>query len=378
MSKLRAIIAALAILLAVSYGIYRLNGGATGLVEMALPDFPELPAPSQRLESGENGKIYFASATPFDFDVLINDLSLARPTTGIGTLFLPQQASPDSPVPAMIVVHGSGGISPGREMETGQFLADNGYAAFVIDYYTPRGATDDVNYMLRVLSITEFDAVTDAYSALKILQTHPDINANRIGVMGFSYGGMAARFSLDQRVADALLTQQPGFAAHVDYYGPCFQNLHSPAVTVAPILTLRGTEDASNDLSACLEREAELRELGSVVETEVYEGAGHAWDNHKERFFSEDSPYLAGCEMEYDEKGRSYSDGQYIVDVPIDTSREERIALRLSSGDTLKDCVNYGYIIGRDDATRTKSDARLLRFLHQHLQVRSLTTPTAH
>jgi dienelactone hydrolase len=368
MSKLRTNITALAALLLIIYAVYRLNGSATGLVEMALPDFPELPAPSLQLKSGESGTVYFASATPFDFDVLINDLSLARPTTGIGTVFLPEQASPQAPVPAMIVVHGSGGISPGREMETGQFLADNGYAAFIIDYYSPRGATDEVNYMLRVLSVTAFDAVTDAYSALKILQTHPDINPSRIGVMGFSYGGMAARFSLDQRIADALLADQPGFAVHVDYYGPCFQNLHSPALTGAPILTLRGTEDASNDLSACLKREAELEQLGSAVETEVYEGAGHAWDNHTERFFSEESPYIAGCEIEYDEKGHSFSGGQYIVDVPFDTSREERIALRLSSGAILKNCVKYGYTIGRDDATRNKSDARLLRFLNEYLQ----------
>jgi dienelactone hydrolase len=143
--------------------------------------------------------------------------------------------------------------------------------------------------------------------------------------------------------------------------------LHSPAVTEAPILTLRGAEDASNDLSACLEREAELEQLGSVVETEVYGGAGHAWDNHTERFFSEESPYIAGCEIEYDEMGHSFSGGQYIVDVPLDTSREERIALRLSSGAILKNCVKYGYTIGRDDATRSKSDARLLRFLNEYL-----------
>ena len=352
----------------VAYGAFVLNGGAGGLVDLVLPEFPSLPEPAAELSHAQAGEIYFQSATPFDFDVLIGDMRLAKPTTGFGTLFLPNNAGPKNPVPAMVVVHGSGGISPGREMEYGQLLADSGFAAFVIDYYRPRGATEDVNYMLRVLSITEFDAITDAYSALKILQTHPDIDPKRIGIMGFSYGGMAARFSMDSRIKQALAKGRPGFATHVDYYGPCFQNLHSSAITGAPLLTLRGDRDASNELPACLEREAELRELGAVVETQVYEGAGHAWESTQTRTLIEEAPYVSGCEIEYDAAGRSFSGDRFIVDVPLETTREERIAVRLSSGNVLGGCVKSGYIIGRDDPTRAKSDARLLDFLKRTLR----------
>jgi dienelactone hydrolase len=342
-------------------------GGTAGLVGIALPEFPELPAPMEQLAEGQSGAVYFASATPFDFDVLIGDMSVALPTTGIGTLFLPEGASTESPVPAMVVVHGSGGIQPGREMEYGALLAENGYAALVIDYYTPRGATDDVSYMIRVLSVTEFDAVTDAYNGLRLLQTHPAIDPGRIGVMGFSYGGMATRIAMDQRVADSLLGGNPPFAAHIDYYGPCFQNFRSPAATGAPLLTLRGTEDASNELPACRRREAELRELGASVEAHVYEGVGHSWEALRPRAMSESSPYVSGCEMDYDEQGRPMTAGQYIVNVPVETSREERIALRMASGDLLADCVKSGYIIGRDDAAKARSDAHMLEFLGRTL-----------
>jgi dienelactone hydrolase len=342
-------------------------GGATGVLRLSLPDFPDFPEPATTLVSGQQGEIYFSSATPFDLDVMLGDMSLALPTTAVGTLMLPEGASPDSTVPAMIVVHGSGGISPGREMEYGALLNDRGIAAFVIDYYLPRGATDDVNYMLRVLSITEFDAVTDSYSALKILQTHPDIDPTRVGIMGFSYGGMAARFAMDQRIADVLTEGGPGFATHVDYYGPCFQNLNSPAATGAPLLTLRGTEDKSNELPACEKREAELRELGVTVESHVFEGAGHAWEALVERHLSASSPYVAGCEMSYDEQGRSMSGDQYIVNVALETPRVERIAVRLSSGNVLADCVKSGYVVGRDDATKVRSDKLLLNFLGRTL-----------
>ena len=308
----------------VAYGAYRMVGGIGGLVSFTLPDFPDLPPPQTELRAGQSGTIYFESATPFDLDVLIGDVRLARPTTAVGTLSLPERTPATTPVPAMVIVHGSGGITPGREPEYAKLLTRAGIAAFVIDYYLPRGATQDVNYMIRVLSITEFDAITDAYAALRLLQTDPDIDPNRIGIVGFSYGGMAARFSMDDRIERALAPRAPPFALHVDYYGPCFQNLNGTAITGAPLLTLRGTADASNDLMACARREDELRALGADIETVVFEGAGHAWEARIPRKLHTDAPYVSGCEVDYDERGHSFSDGAGIVDVPIETPRVAR------------------------------------------------------
>lgn len=332
-------------------------------VKRAVPEFPKLPAPAANLTAERDGGIYYQTSTPFDLDVLLADPD-RLPTTGFGTLFLPREVGED-PVPAMVVLHGSGGISKGREMEYGQLLADNGIAAFVIDYYLPRGVDDETPYMLRVLSVTEFDAITDAYAALLLLRTHPRIDADRIGVVGYSYGGMASRFAMDERIRRALAPDTKGFAAFVDYYGPCFQNLVTRETNGAPLLTLRGTEDASNDLATCARREAELRALGVEVESHVYEGAGHAWEVEIPRQLFPDSPYVAGCEVRYDEAGHSWLDGQPIVDVPLDTSRIDRILLRVSSGDAMKACVKHGYVIGGDPAVKQQSDATLIAFLRR-------------
>ena len=360
---MKRIAIALAVLVALVALGWNWLGGSEGLVEAALPEFPDFPPPLERLTNEREGEIHFASASPFDLDVILGALDTAIPTTGVGTLFLPEEASAESPVPAMVVLHGSGGISPGREMEYGRLLRENGIASIVVNYYAPRGITRETNYMLRVLSVTEFDAVTDAYAALRLLATHPAIDGGRIGVMGFSYGGMATRFAMDERVREVLAPQHPGFAAFVDYYGPCFQNLGTRATNGAPLLTLRGTEDASNDLVACAKREDELRTIGVEVEAHVYEGAGHAWEAETPRKLFPDSPYVAGCEMRYDEAGRSSVDGKPIVHVPPETSRAQRIAIRMQSGSAMTECVKSGYVIGRDDETRAKSDAALLDFL---------------
>lgn len=341
--------------------------GVEGLVSATFPDWPDFPAPQESLSQDDEGEIYFSSSTPFDFDVLLAGDEYSRPTTGVGTLYLPDSASPEVPVSAMVILHGSGGIREGREQEYGEFLAENGVAAFVVDYYSPRGATLDLPYMIRVLSVTEFDAIADAYSALRLLGTHPSIDAQRVGVMGFSYGGMATRYAMDARVKNRYAGDGPGFAAHVDYYGPCFQNLGTRETTGAPLLTLRGDQDASNELPACLKREEELRVLGTTVEAHVFPGVGHSWDVDVPAEFQKDYPYVAGCEVIYDEQGHSSVDGNAVVDVPLEASREERIAVRITSGSVMKDCVHYGYIIGRDIETQKKTDALLLKFLDENL-----------
>jgi dienelactone hydrolase len=364
MKKLAIVIAALVVVAVVGWNLI---GGSEGVVAAALPEFPDYPAPAERLTDERSGEIYFASSSPFDLDVILAAPKLATPTTGLGTLFVPSEATVDVPVPAMVVLHGSGGISPGREMEYGKFLSQNGIAALVVNYYEPRGVTRETNYLLRVISVTEFDVIADAYASLRLLGSHPVIDGDRIGVVGFSYGGMAARFAMDERIREVFSPDHPGFAAFVDYYGPCFQNLGTKATNGAALLTLRGTEDASNDLAACEKRENELRALGVSVEPHVYEGAGHAWDSYTERRMFEDSPYVAGCEVRYDESGRSSVAGTPIVNVPPETSRAERIAIRMESGGSMADCVKSGYVIGRDDETRAKTDAVLLDFLAREL-----------
>ena len=176
------------------------------LIGWYLPKFPDHVAVSA-LAAEARGPIYFPSATVFDFDVILNGMHGAQPTTGLGYLSVPAGASAAQPVPAMVILPGSGGISPGREEEYAKLLNRHGIAAFIVEYYEPRGMTSDFSYMLRSGSVTEFDIVTDAYSALKLLSTSPAIDPKRIGVMGFSYGAMATRIAMDDRIRAVLAPQ---------------------------------------------------------------------------------------------------------------------------------------------------------------------------
>ncbi len=331
------------------------------LVAYTLPDYPDWPAPQARLSVGDRGRIYFPTRSPYDLERVLSDPESAPATTGLGYLSHPKQAP--GPVAAMVILPGSGGIQPGREHEYAEWLNARGIAAFVVEYYEPRGFGRDSSYTIRTSAVTEFDLVADAYAALRLLASSPLIDAQRIGVMGFSYGGMAARLAMDSRIQQALAGDVAPFALHIDVYGPCYQDLKSPAVTGAPILTLRGSEDASNDLPACERREQELRELDTEVTAIVYEGAGHAWENDSPRGLKEDAPYLSGCEVIYDQRGRPFLNGEPLNSYAAGATLATRVAARFSSGLKFQDCVGYGYIVGRDETTRAQAFADVEAFL---------------
>ncbi|MEP5566604.1 MAG: dienelactone hydrolase family protein [Halioglobus sp.] len=357
----------LAIFLIIVAGALSLTSVRARLIAMTLPEPPNWPAPQEALKSSDQGIIYYPSSSPYDLAVILGDMSLAPPTTGKGYLSIPDAASEGSPVPAMIIVPGSGGISPGREHEYATWFQQRGIAAFVVEYYEPRGFGPDSNYLIRTSAVTEFDLIADAYNALKLLGSSPLIDSERIGIIGFSYGGMAARLAMDTRIHQSLAADVPPFKLHIDAYGPCFQDLQSQDTGTAPLLTLRGTEDSSNELAACQRREDDIRALGNPITTHVYEGAGHAWEVTTPRFFSEDSPYLAGCELTYDATGNPQLNGEPLNDYGIDASHGTKMAARFSSAPKFSDCVGYGYTVGFDEKTRDRAYDDIEAFVTEYL-----------
>ena len=167
---------------------------------LQLPKFPDYPAPTIKLDEEDSGYIYYPIKSPYDFSRILNGYEQLQSHTGKSELFMPPGASADNPVPAVIIMHGSGGIKNGRENGYAKLFSEHGMAALIIDYYEPRGVTKDTPYVMKTMIATEVDIMSDAYSALKILSTHPAIDPSRIGITGYSYGGMGTRYVLDKRL----------------------------------------------------------------------------------------------------------------------------------------------------------------------------------
>lgn len=330
-----------------------------------LPEWPDYP-PATQLSAQSSGKVYFSSVTPGDYKWLIL-LNQELPDTMVqAQLFLPLGASADNPVPAMIILHGSGGILPSREIAYGKWMASHGIAGLVVNSYGARGVTEKTPYGLKVAIVSDADEVADAYSALKFINQHPAIKSTKIGLMGFSYGGMATIAALDKRIYQNMAPKVPAFALHLNYYGPCHFDLQTTKTTGAPLFSLRGGEDKSNDLEACARIENRLREAGSKVGSTIFPSAGHGWEMTKARQFV---PTLnpAPCHQVLMENG-DWQLGGKIIPVPAMTHKDDKYHFRLSLlGKMKKNCMSGGYIMGQDKQTHEQSNILLEQYTRSYL-----------
>lgn len=331
---------------------------------LPLPAFPDYPAPKTQLTADDSGVIYYPIKSPYDFSRVLSGYDKLPVHTGIGTLVLPEGASADNPVPALILVHGSGGVQDGRENRYAKLFAENGIATFTLNYYEPRGANPDTPYMMKTMAATEVDVVSDAYSALNIVGTHPAIDNTKIGVTGYSYGGMGTRYALDDRLKKIMAPDVPPFALHMDIYGPCHQTLGHTGTTGAPYLAVHGDKDNSVDPATCQKVYKDIEKGGSKVESHVLAGAGHAWEN-AELQHEWTGAFVRGCEFSYDSK-----DGTFLVDGKAgrfqptpDMNREQRAYVRTTLGELAGTCVGQGYLVGGDPEADKKSKAIQLEFL---------------
>ena len=331
--------------------------------ELSLPAFPKYPAAQTKLAAADAGIIYYPIKSPYDFSRVLKGYDNLESHTGKGTLIMPEGASADKPVPAMVIMHGSGGIKDGREMEYATLFAANGIASFVIDYYEPRGVTEQTPYVMKTMITTEVDIMSDAYSALKILGTHPSIDATRIGVTGYSYGGMGTRYVLDDRLKNIMAPDVPPFALHMDIYGPCHQTLGHKGTTGAPYLAIHGDADNSVDPELCQEVYKDIEAGGSRVESHVIAGAGHAWEN-AEPLSEFKGGFVDGCKFSFDEKGTFLVDGKSGRFQPTpEMTRSQRAMVRAGLGELAGSCVGYGYTVGSNPAANKKSKAIQLDFM---------------
>ncbi|WP_395709045.1 dienelactone hydrolase family protein [Reyranella sp.] len=187
-----------------------------------------------------------------------------------------------SVVPAMVIHHGSGGISDQREGRYARELTAIGVAAVVIDSFRPRGVSSTVEDQSAV-SGPDFNL--DALGALKALGATSRIDRNRIGIMGFSKGGTSALMASHLNLlAAAAVSSGLRYALHVPFYPSCATQYYRPRTTGQPIHLLLGSADTYVGVEPCTTYAEALRANGAQIEVKVYPGAGHGFDGGRAYF----------------------------------------------------------------------------------------------
>jgi len=216
--------------------------------------------------------VRFPSHSPFSLrEVRAGDGDDPR-TEAVGQLFLPHRSPGAGKAPAVIMLHGAGGVLYARELTYSRQLAAMGIATLVIDSF---GARRDraQSFIGRLFEITQAMLLADVFAGLRYLAGRPEVDAERVMLVGFSYGAMASVFAAYAQVAERYAPEGRRFAGHVAFYGPCIVRFADPRTTGAPVLMLAGSRDAIVDQRRCGEIVTDLRAGGSPVESIVYQDA---------------------------------------------------------------------------------------------------------
>jgi dienelactone hydrolase len=228
----------------------------------------ESGAITSSLAGQPSGRIWFVSKDPYDF-AAVTDGS-AKAIVIHGDLIEPQA---DWNRSAVILSHGSGGTSRHTFDYAGD-LARQGYAVMVLDHFTPRRVLSTAHEQVRV---TEQMMVADVYAALDLLATHPKIARDRIGIVGWSKGGIVAVLSAVERIARTMIGNGQRLAFAAAFYPYC--GFEFPEDRLAsPLLMLLGELDDWTPSPPCLALADDLKSRAQPVEAVVFPGARHGFD----------------------------------------------------------------------------------------------------
>jgi len=301
------------------------------------------------IERIEGQEVTFPSASPFS-PAEFGDLAAAPKATAQATLFLPPGRHKPRSLPAVIMLHGSGGLQSARELTYGRQFAAMGVAALAIDVFAARRELG-TGFIDRLLNITESMMIADAYAGLAYLaERYPGIDPERVALVGFSYGAMASMYAMNARIA-AQLGHGRTFAAHVAFYGPCIARFSDPRTTGAPLLYLYGTADILIERARCEEFAADLKKGGSAVEIVAYKGAPHQWDGGWGR--RKIGRTMHACRLWVERDGTVRDLNTFL---PMSTPLLRTLILGLCAS-------GPPYAIGADPATREKSNRDMGQFL---------------
>lgn len=315
---------------------------------------PEPGPPRSSLQDQSAGWITFQTTTPYDFPDMI--AGTAPQATIQGQLVMPEG---DGPVRgAAILSHGSGGLGA-RQRRMAERLASAGIAAFALDHFGARGITSTAKDQLK---LTAQAMLVDAKAAKALLASHPRIPAERIGLIGWSKGGIVAVLGAVGRTAAwaADASQTGPFAFAAAFYPFCGFDLGDEPLS-APLLMLLGGADNWTPPKPCEDLSAAWSSAGQPARAVVFPGAPHGFDSGLPGSFDVGQAITVRdrserCVLTLSEDGGTETqDGAHrLTNLP---ARQAYLA----------DCGVRGVRFGGDRAARSSAYAELDRFLGEHL-----------
>lgn len=223
-------------------------------------------------------QIDFAPSIIKQFVKIDNVAPNGNPINGI--LSIPKQII-DTKLPAVIILHGSAGPDSRGTLHATDLLL-NGIATLEIDMWSARGLTGGANSRPKTVQET----LPDLSSALLFLAHNAKIDANRIGGLGFSWGGAMLMLASDETFGSSLQQiSNVSIKGSAIFYPVCWgynkiKGYPFKTIVDTKVLVLTGAKDGyDDDPNTCTNLVTTLSEKDqSKIKVISYPNATHGFN----------------------------------------------------------------------------------------------------
>jgi len=190
--------------------------------------------------------------------------------------------------PAVIGLHGSGG-GHASMADPANLLAEQGFAVYVLHYFDRTGTTeiDGLQTIFRNFPVW----MKTLWDAVSFVTRQPQVDPNRIGLLGFSLG---AYLALSASAIDSRIQ------AVVEFFGGMPKEMKFFTRRLCPELILNGEQDETIPVEEAYHLQQILEKKQIAYEIKIYPGAGHGftgeiWRDAGLRTLSFLTKYLTGA-----------------------------------------------------------------------------------
>ena len=271
---------------------------------------------------------YNSGPFPNEFMTLKDGSYKKSPVTIDALIVYPKKGK--GPFPILVFNHSSGGAKLyhnqwfkfNRQMAA--ILLKKGIAVMFVDNFTGRKV---ISAGADQAQVSTYSFYIDAFMTLEYLSKNPKINIKKVGITGWSRGGMNSIAIAEKRIRDALISKDLYFAASLPRSVECRQSgfFRNPQpIKETKIWMVNGKNDDASHAHICKEYGKKMKANGADIKVTTKTGWGHGFDANYEAEYEEHLEAWHVCPDYYTE-----DDGMANKDAKIDSS-----------------CITYGYHVG--------------------------------
>ncbi len=248
---------------------------------------------------------YNSDPFPNEFMSLKNGLFKNSPVKIDALIVFPDKGQ--GPFPVLVFNHASGGswMWSNKWFKFDRLMArrllKKGIAVVFVDNFTGRSVISaDENQS----QVTTFSFYIDAFMTLEYLSKDPRVNIKKVGITGWSRGGMNSLAISEKRIRDAIISKNLYYAASLPRSVECRQSgfFRNPQpIKETKILMVNGKIDDASHAHVCEEYGEKMKLNGGDIKVITKQGWGHGFEANYSAEFEKGQEVWHGCPDYYTE-----------------------------------------------------------------------------